>query len=208
MPLVPTGLSVPAPSSSAPPLPRRTVSPISCQGRGPLPGLPRSPQRWHPGLGAHNGPRPSAPSPFLPGPLPVPIPHPSPQPAPPGSPVPSAASPWAPGPPPGRAGLGAPPASPVPLTALLRIRLFPGKFLPAPQAGEGFPEQRLGHAGAPAGPSASPGSGRAAPRPPPRPAVAPRPPPAQRQQEAHSGNAWPKLFFFPSRGLSGRCWEL
>lgn len=34
------------------------------------------------------------------------------------------------------------------LTALLGVRLFPGKLLAAPQAGEGLPEQRLGHAGA------------------------------------------------------------
>lgn len=33
--------------------------------------------------------------------------------------------------------------------------------------------------------------------PPARPGLAPRPPPAQRLQEAHSGNAWLKLFFFP-----------
>lgn len=57
----------------------------------------------------------------------------------------------------------------------------------------------------------APGSGRAAPRPP-RPSRASRAsPPAPRsplQQEAHSGNAWPKLFFFlpfprPERAMLG-----
>lgn len=159
------------------------LGPISCQGRGPLPGLARSPQRWHPGPGAHNGPYPLSP-PSQPLPDRTPAHSRSPtrgrgglRGAP---PRPPAVPPWGSGTI-SRAGRGsAPPPRPPPrLTALLRVRLFPGKFLPAPQAGEGFPEQRLGHAGAWAGPSARPGSGHAAPRPPrpPRPTRASPPAP-------------------------------
>lgn len=195
---------LPAPPPSA--LQAQSLGPTSCQRRGPLRGLPRSPQRWHPGPGAHNGPRPSIPQP-LPSRTPVRPWQPNPTrtglrgtPS-----VLPAVSPGGSGTP-SQAGRGSAPPPPLrsSLTALLRVGLFPGKFLPAPQAGEGFPEQRLGHAGALARPSARPLPGCTAPRPPRPSPLPPRQPRATRKRIP--GMLGPNFFFpfpRPERAMLG-----
>lgn len=190
-----------APVSRSPGPPPSTLQalrlgPISCQGRGPLPGLPRSSQRWHPGPGAHNGPRPSPPSPLLPGPLPVPSPPPqsaggsaglllSPQPALLG----------ALGPPPRLGGARRPLLRPLPGSPRsFASDFFRGSFSRPRRRDKVF----LSSGSAMLGPRPGRVRARVRPRrPSPAPPVLPRPPRAPRHQEAHSGNAWPKLFFFP-----------
>lgn len=130
------GLPAPPPST----LQAQRLGPTSCHRRGPLRGLPRSPQRWHPGPGAHNGPRPSTPQP-LPSRTPVCPRHPTPAcrglrgaPS-----VLPADPPWGSGDPlPGWAGLGA-------LSSAARLayrapsrRTFSGEVSPGPEGGRRF----------------------------------------------------------------------
>lgn len=188
------------------------LGPISCQGRGPLPGLARSPQRWHPGPGAHNGPRPLSPppSPFLTGPLPTLGP-------PPGAAGDSAGLPLAPqpsrlgapGPSPGRGGVRRPLLGRLPgLPRSFASDFFRGSFSRPRRREKVFLSSGSAMLGPGPGRVRARGSGHAAPRPP-RPTRAS--PPAPRS--APAGSAFREclaqtFFFSPSRGLSERFWDM